>query len=181
MPIDQIIKGDIGVLPTDTIYGIVCSVSAPTSVQRIYDIKQRSYEKPFILLISDLHQLEVLKMQINPAQEKVLRTVWPGPISVIIPCPDPGLQYLHRGTNSLAVRMPKPEWLRQMIEQTGPIIATSANISEQPTPNDIATIQEHLPGLDFYIEGTVGTQPSQLFRIDDKGVLEPVNRRDVSS
>lgn len=170
--IEKLKNGGVGVIPTDTIYGIVALVRFKDSVERIYNIKGRHSGKPFIFLISDVSQLSHLGIHANEKQLAAARKQWPGPVSVILPCPEPTLQYAHRGMDTLAVRLPRPAWLKEIISQVGPIAATSANLAGQPTPDNIKSIKQQLPGLDFYIEGRVSEEASKLIRVKTDGTIE---------
>jgi L-threonylcarbamoyladenylate synthase len=161
--------GKVGVMPTDTIYGIVTSIYFDKSVERIYGIKGRDNAKPFVVLIGSISDLKSLDIEPNSFQMQTVSDIWPGQISAVLPCSSNNLEYLHRGYKSLAVRMPKPEWLREIINETGPIIATSANISGKRPLENISEIRRQMPGLDFYFEGSVGDKPSKLIAIDEDG------------
>lgn len=163
-------------MPTDTIYGIIASTKFPDVIERIYKATGRPQNKPFIILVSDLSQLSGLKIEINDAQMQTLSQLWPGPVSAILPCSSEEMRYIHRGKKSIAVRMPDLEWLRHLIDQTGPIVATSANVSGEPTPDNLADIKNSLPNFDFYIDGPVGDKPSELVVIDSDGLLEWLER-----
>ena len=172
----KIISGQVGILPTDTIFGIVGSALNPSAIERIYSIKGRPDNKPFITLISGYEQLSLLELSLNPAQLSALRNVWPGPNSVIISCESEEMSYLHRGAKSIAVRMPDNKELLELIRLTGPIVATSANVAGQPTPTKLEVIMNQLRGLDFYIDGQVGDKPSSLYKLHDDGSLQEINR-----
>lgn len=120
-------NGSIAVIPTDTQYGIVTSALNPTSVERVYTLRKRSPEKPMIILISKIQQIQEMGITINPKQTEIMKKWWPNPVSLIIPVASPALKYLHRGKNSLAFRMPKDNWLQSLLEISGPLIAPSAN------------------------------------------------------
>ncbi|MCX6713857.1 MAG: Sua5/YciO/YrdC/YwlC family protein, partial [Candidatus Vogelbacteria bacterium] len=79
-------RGGVGILHTDTLYGIVGLALAPVTVERIYRLKKRSDGKPFIVLISSWQDLERINVEITPEQKKILKKVWPGPVSVVLPC-----------------------------------------------------------------------------------------------
>lgn len=172
--VNNIRDGRIGVMPTDTVYGIVGSVRFPETIEHIYQAKGRDFNKPFIVLISDKAQLDDLGIYLDSMQKEILQDLWPGSNSIVLPCYNDMLSYLHRETNSLAVRLPEPQWLIELINQTGPIVATSANISDEETSDDIEIIKEQLPDLDFYYEGDTTDEPSSLYRITDVGRLEQI-------
>ncbi len=120
-------EGGVAVIPTDTLYGLVARADTQSSVQRIYSIKGRTPTKPLIILISSLQDVERFFIQLSDSQKNICEKLWPGKVSIILPCVQEQFAYLHRGTNSLAFRMPKARWLRQLIAQTGPLVAPSAN------------------------------------------------------
>jgi L-threonylcarbamoyladenylate synthase len=173
----ELVNGGIGVLPTDTVYGIVASVKNAEAIEKIYRLTSRPPNKPFIVLVSSSEQLTSLKLSVTPAQRRVLVELWPGPVSAILAVSDDSFEYLHRGVRSLAVRMPALKWLRALTSLTGPIVATSANLSGRPTPAKIEEIKAQLPGLDFYIEGSVGSTPSKLVKMSEDGSIEYLERR----
>src|SRR3989344_2712387 len=98
--------GKIAVIPTDTIYGIVCRARDESAVRRIYELRNRAPGKPCVILIGDLAQLEVFSIKLSPEQKDKLKKYWsfgmaqdkPGPVSVILDCLDDKFSYLHRGT-----------------------------------------------------------------------------------
>lgn len=169
MVIKKIKSGKIGVIPTDTVYGLVADAMQPVGIERIYTIKNRSADKPFIILINDIRQLRQFNIVLSAAQSVSLTKLWQNPVSVILPCPHNAFHYLHRGYESLAFRLPTTIWLKDLIQLTGPIVATSANVSGQAASQDLNEIKKLLAGLDFYLEGVTNTEPSRLARLDDTG------------
>lgn len=125
--------GGVAVVPTDTIYGIVCSALREQSVERVYDIRRRRPEKPCIILIADSADVEQFDITLDEPTRKILDALWPGPVSIVLPCESERFTYLHRGTRTLAFRVPLDEGLRESLRQTGPLIAPSANL-EGATP-----------------------------------------------
>ena len=120
-------KGAVGVLPTDTLYGLVGKALDKNVAERIYRLKKRAPEKPFIILISDIEDLQLFNISLSPKIKNFLRQIWPNPVSVILPTRDKSLEFLHRGTQTLAFRIPKDETLLKIIKETGPLVAPSAN------------------------------------------------------
>lgn len=122
-PITIINNGGVGVLVTDTIYGIVGRALDQNVVKRIYKIKGRDKQKPFIVLISSIADLASFNVTIDNQTEKILKTFWPGSVSIILPCAPKKFAYLHRGANSLAFRLPKKKSLAEILKETGPLVA----------------------------------------------------------
>lgn len=118
----------VAVLRTDTIYGIVGRAQEPSVVARIYELKKRASRKPLIILIAnqeDIHQFTVV---VSEDHINLINNKWPGPVSIIFSLEQPNdYEYLHRGTQTLAFRLPGDERLRMILKETGPLVAPSAN------------------------------------------------------
>lgn len=159
--------GGIGVMASDTIYGLVGRALSEPTVHRMYALKKRNPEKPFIILLSDTQQLELFKVSLTEEMQERLKRYWPGPVSIILPCPYQEFHYLHRGTNSLAFRMPAEESLRKLIAVTGPLVAPSANPEGEPPAQDIPEAREYFNDqVDFYQAGKTTGKASKLIKID---------------
>ena len=94
-------SGGVCIIPTDTVYGLACSVKFPKSVAKIYRLKNRE-GKPGTIIASSVQQL--LDMGFIESEVHRASEYWPGPVSVILKAPD-SLYYLHMGKKSLAVRV----------------------------------------------------------------------------
>src|SRR3989338_599764 len=161
--------GKIGVIPTDTIYGIVTSAFDEKLVEKIYQLRKRAADKPFIILISGLEDLEKFGVQLTDKQKEFLQNHWPNPLSVVLPVLDEKFAYLHRGKNSLAFRMPKDEELLELLKETGPLVSPSANIEGQKPSETIDEAKEYFGNfVDFYIDrGTLKGEPSTLISLNE--------------
>ena len=147
-------KGAIGVFPTDTLYGVVGSALSKRAVERIYRVKGRSEGKPLIILISALSDIKKFGIPLTPEHTTFLNTVWPGPVSIILPCPHTKFAYLHRGTRSLAFRMPKQKSLRDFLKLSGPLTAPSANPQGLKPAHTILEAKKYFANaVDFYVPG----------------------------
>lgn len=151
MNIVESIKNDgVGVIATDTVYGIVARLLSPAAVEKLYRVKHGDIVRPVgTILIASAKQLRgiVSDEYIESASE-----YWPGPVSVILPVV--GLEYAHKGLGSLAFRVPADEQLVEILEQTGPLTTSSANLPMQPTATTIEQAKECFGDqLDFYQDG----------------------------
>jgi len=163
----------IGVILTDTIYGIVGRALDKDVVERIYKIKNRNLKKPFIILISSLNDLEdIFEIKLTLNQRKILNEFWPGKVSVILPCNK--YEHLNRGLNSLAFRLPDKKDLIALIKKTGPIVATSVNKEGDLPAKNIEEARKYFKeDVDFYIDsGEVEAEPSLLVSLKNEDELE---------
>lgn len=149
-----IARGGVGVMPTDTLYGVVGSAFSKKAVSRIYDVKGRNQGKPLIILITELPELKKFGITLSAEQRKFLDSIWPGPVSIILPCKQKKFEYLHRGTKSLAFRMPKNKKLRELLQRTGPLVAPSANPQGLKPAHTIMEAKKYFAEhVDFYLAG----------------------------
>lgn len=168
---EQILKpSSIGVIATDTVYGVVAKASDQTAIERLYALKKRD-DKPGTLIAANTEQLEELGLKHRYL--KAVEQFWPGAVSVIIPSSDPKLAYLHRGKMSLAVRIPDDKKLQKLLEETGPLLTSSANHSGKPTANTIKQAHDYFGDqVDFYEDGgdLSNREASTIIRIIDDAV-----------
>lgn len=171
--VDLIKNQQIGVMPTDTIYGIVGSALSQEAIEKIYQVRKRTPDKPFIVLISSLADLNTFDIKLDKKYLEILNSHWPNPISIILPVPDQKWSYLHRGTNSIAFRIPKDQKLRSFLSQTGPLTAPSANPEGYPISKNILDAQNYFKDqVSFYIDnGHLDGLPSTLVSLE-KGSLK---------
>lgn len=162
-----IAKNGVGIIPTDTLYGLVGRAQDREAVERIYRLKGRQPNKPLIVLISSLDDLSKFKVKADAKTKKVLEKYWPGKVSVILPCPNQEFEYLHRGTKTLAFRLPDYPELIHLITQTGPLVAPSANPEGLPPAKNIKEAREYFGDeVDFYYaKGILKSLPSTLIEV----------------
>ncbi len=155
----NLLKGEkVGVLGTDTIYGLVGLALSKKVVEKIYKLKKRTPSKPFIILISDLSDLNHFNIKINSFTKKLLQKIWPNPVSVVI--------------KTLAFRIPNKPDLLSLLKATGPLVAPSANPEGLPSAQTIKEAKIYFGNnVDFYQdEGKLISEPSTLIEIKDNKV-----------
>lgn len=163
---DRLRSGEVGVIPTDTLYGLVGSALNPKAVERIYALRKRELDKPLITLIADPGDMAKFGASIDERTRQMLEKVWPGPVSVIVPVNSEGSKYIHRGTNSIAFRMPKKPALRALLQQIGPIVAPSANLAGEAPAKSVDDAFGYFGDEVFYLdEGEIQGAASALVDI----------------
>lgn len=164
--------GKIGVMPTDTIYGIVGSALNPDTVEEIYKLRKRTSDKPMIILISSIKDLEKFDVNLTVKQKDFLKKIWPNPVSVVLPCKGENFKYLHRGTKSLAFRIPRDSMLLKILRQTGPLVAPSANFEGEKPSENISDAKNYFGDqVDFYLDGgEISSIPSTLIELKEAEV-----------
>lgn len=163
-------NGSIGVLPTDTLYGLVCVVSDVRAVSRLYKMKNRE-KKPGTIVASSIEQL--VHLGIKRRYLTAVSQYWPGPISIVIPTDNPALEYVDMDVGSLAVRVVADKGLINLLDQTGPLLTSSANMPGKNPANNMAEAQKYFgDSVDFYVDGGdfSSRKPSTLIKIIDDSI-----------
>lgn len=161
--------GVIGVLPTDTVYGLVARAADQEAVGRLYALKDRD-SKPGTIIASSIEQL--VELGLKRRYLKAVSEYWPAPLSVIIPV-GVELSYLHLGKSGLAVRIPDNKELTTLLIKVGPLLTSSANLSGHPPASTVDEARAYFKDkVDFYIDGgdLSGHQPSTIVRVVDDAI-----------
>lgn len=161
--------GSVGVIPTDTIYGLVARATDKQAVDKFYALKPREF-KPDTLIAYSIEQL--VRLGFKRRYVKAVEQFWPGPVSVIVPAP-PELAYLHLGRGSLPVRLPAGNELGKLLQAVGPLMTTSANRPGEPMANTIEEAREiYGDKVAIYVDGgdLSGRLPSTIIRVIDDAI-----------
>lgn len=164
-------QGQVGILPTDTLYGLVASAPSPQAVQRVYDLKGRSDHKPCIVLVDSVQTAQAFGM---PRLElDAVAGYWPAPLSVIFSRLDEKFGYLRRELGWPPLRVPADPVLRDFLAESGPLVAPSANMQGQPPAQTVAEAEAVFGDrVDFYVDGGQRHgEPSTLVRVEKDGSL----------
>ncbi len=164
-------RGAIGVIPTDTIYGICGSALNKKTVEKIYKLRKRNPKKPAIILIGSIDDLKKFHIKLKDWQEKILLKIWPAKISIVLDCPSSKFSYLHRGTKTLSFRIPASKNLLKIISISGPLIVPSANFEGRPSAKNINEAKKYFGSEVFYYgKRKLTGKPSTLIDLTKKPV-----------
>ena len=160
--------GAVGVIPTDTVYGLVCQASDEAAVERIFRSVKPRERKPGTIIAATTGQ--IVDLGIKRRYVQAVEHFWPGAISIELPHQ---VTYLHRGTGRQAFRIPDDEALQGLLHAVGPLQTTSANAPDEPTAQNIANAQAYFGDkVDFYVDtGALGDRPpSTIIRVVDDAI-----------
>jgi L-threonylcarbamoyladenylate synthase len=165
-------NGAVLVLPTDTVYGLVCDVTNKKAVEKIYKIKKRSKSKPLTIFVKDLKMAKEFA-EISKEQEKILVKHWPGKYTFIFKTKKAKKFY---GVNkkTIAIRIPKYKFLNDLLKKIDkPLAQTSANISGAPASTKIDQIIKVIATSDVAILVVDGgdlkkSKPSKIINVTSK-------------
>jgi len=135
--------GVVLVLPTDTVYGLVCDATNIEAVKKIYKIKKRDKTKPLPVFVRDIKMAKKYAV-IDEKQEKFLNENWPGAITVVLKGKK-GLSPLVYKDGTIALRQPNYKLIAEVMAMLKrPLAQTSVNISNQPPLSNAQEIEKVL-------------------------------------
>jgi len=133
--------------PTDTVYGLVCSVTSGAAMDALYEAKGRPPQKALPVLLAGEDQLDRVVATVPEAARRLMARFWPGPLTLVLP----GLPHLPArltaGMGTVAVRVPDHPVLRALARRSGPLASSSANRSGGPECVDAPAVLAQLDGL----------------------------------
>ncbi|MEM0130344.1 MAG: L-threonylcarbamoyladenylate synthase [Thermoplasmatales archaeon] len=173
-----ILGGGTVAFPTETVYGLGANAFDDEACRKIFAIKGRQTDNPIIVHISDFNEISRVSHGLPPGTEDAFRTIWPGPLTVILEKKNIG-DVPTAGLDTVAVRMPAHRIPQMIIRESGvPIAAPSANKSGSPSPVMASEVLEDLDSkADMIIDGGrsfFGVESTVImFREDEIVILRP--------
>jgi tRNA threonylcarbamoyl adenosine modification protein (Sua5/YciO/YrdC/YwlC family) len=137
-------RGELILLPTETVYGLGADAADPRAVAAIFEAKGRPRFNPLIAHVSDAAAAEAIGL-FDAAARALAQAFWPGPMTLVVPVRDRTrvCDLARAGLDSVAVRVPGPAQARAVLSMFGgPVVAPSANRSGRPSPTTFADAVE---------------------------------------
>lgn len=125
-------RGDVVVIPTDTVYGIAADAFSPSAVEKLLAAKGRDRQSPPPVLIGNLNALHALAEFVPDVAKRLAETFWPGALTMILRA-QPSLSWdLGETKGTVALRMPDHKIALALLEEVGPLAVSSANLTGEP-------------------------------------------------
>lgn len=124
--------GELIVLPTDTVYGIGCDAFNDAAVRRLLEAKGRGRDAPPPVLVPGIPTLNALAESVPDEVTRLVKTFWPGALTVIVPARDSLKWDLGETHGTVALRMPNNDVALELLSETGPLAVSSANLTGKP-------------------------------------------------
>ena len=158
-------RGQLVVLPTDTVYGIGADAFEAASVRRLLAAKGRGRDMPPPVLVSAPTTLDALAVGVPSYARALIAEFWPGPLTVVCR-QQPSLQWdLGDTRGTVAVRMPDHEVALELLARTGPLAVSSANLTGKEAATDADEAEAMLgDAVEVLLDGgpTPGSVPSTI-------------------
>ena len=139
-----IARGELIVLPTDTVYGVAADAFTPAAVQRLLEAKGRGRDQPPPVLVAGQAALAALVEEIPEPVQRLVDEFWPGGLTIILPAQASLSWDLGDTLGTVAVRMPDQRVALELLEETGPLAVSSANLTGEAAATSAADAQRML-------------------------------------
>lgn len=139
-------REELVVFPTETVYGVGALANSPSSVHKIFTAKERPANSPLLVHISRFEQALNLVHSFPADARRLAESCWPGPLSLILPAREDIPEIVRGGSPTVGLRMPSHPVARLLIDASGPLAATSANLSGRPSPVTAGDVKADLDG-----------------------------------
>jgi L-threonylcarbamoyladenylate synthase len=162
--VDILNHGGMVAFPTDTVYGLAVLPFQEETVERLYVAKGRSSERAIAVLLGDISQISMVAEELGERSRRLAEKYWPGPLTLIVPKLDSMPQAL-TSTPGIGVRIPDHPFALQLLQMTGPLAVTSANLTGNENTNTAQEVMAQLKGrIHLIIDGgeTPGGIPSTV-------------------
>ena len=157
-------RGAIGVIPTDTVYGLVAKAGSHAAVKRLYETKPRELA-PGTMIGQSV--ADFIALGFDERQLETMAHYWPAALSVVLDATRVE-SYLKQRREAIPVRIPDSPALQELLAHTGPLMTTSANAPGEPTSTTVQMAMDYFgDSIDFYVEGgdLSGRPPSTIIGI----------------
>jgi len=153
-------RGELAVIPTDTVYGVAADAFSPAAVQRLLDAKGRGRESPPPVLIPSIEALDALAETVPDEVRALVAALWPGGLTVILPARSSLAWDLGDARGTVALRMPSNRVALALLAETGPLAVSSANLTGKPAAHTSAEARADLgDSVGVYLsDGEVGAE-----------------------
>jgi L-threonylcarbamoyladenylate synthase len=157
-------SGALVAFPTDTVYGLGALVTDEQGIEKLYAVKGRDNLKAIPVLVGNAGQLAQVVAGLNAPVQRLTGRFWPGPLTLVVPS-RPGLPDRLSPTPTIGVRLPDHPIAQALMERTGPLAVTSANLSGGKDTVTAAQVLDQLGGrIPLILDGgrTPGGAPSSV-------------------
>jgi L-threonylcarbamoyladenylate synthase len=176
-----LLEGGVGIIPTDTVYGLAALAAHEGAVGRLLDIKNRPAGKPLPVHISNVADADKLTFADEPDAAALMEKFWPGPLTLVLRRRS-GVHLPFQRRESLGLRIPDNPFCRRLIKKAGFLVVPSANFSGDPPPASPDEVADGIMGLaDFIVDGGTCGGGLESTVVDLTGGLEVLREGAISA
>ncbi|WP_417561955.1 L-threonylcarbamoyladenylate synthase [Microbacterium sp.] len=147
-------RGELIVMPTDTVYGVAADAFSPGAVTRLLEAKGRGRQSPPPVLVAGRSMMDALVSETPELVGRLVDEFWPGGLTIVLPA-QPSLSWdLGETHGTVAVRMPAHRVALELLEETGPLAVSSANLTGRPAAISAEDAEKMLgDSVTVYLDG----------------------------
>ncbi len=151
-------RGELIVMPTDTVYGVAADAFRAEAVARLLEAKGRGRQSPPPVLVPGIPTLAALAETVTPEIEALAKEFWPGGLTIVVPARSTLNWDLGETRGTVAVRMPAHPIALELLSETGPLAVSSANLSGQPAALSAGEAEDYLgESVAVYLDGGIAS------------------------
>ena len=150
---DVIQKGGIVAFPTETVYGVGIHFNDEEALERLMEAKNRDYSKAITLMVADKADISQYAY-ISPQAQKMIDQFMPGMITLIFKKKESVRDSMTNGKSTIGIRIPDSEFVLSLLKKVGPMLVTSANLSQHSNTTSTQEVLNQLDGrIDLVVDG----------------------------
>lgn len=150
---DVIQKGGIVAFPTETVYGVGIHFNDEEALERLMEAKNRDYSKAITLMVADKADISQYAY-ISPQAQKMIDQFMPGMITLIFKKKESVRDSMTNEKSTIGIRIPDSEFVLSLLKKVGPMLVTSANLSQHSNTTSTQEVLNQLDGrIDLVVDG----------------------------
>ena len=150
--LEKLLKNEVIVFQTDTVYGIGCLVNSEVGVNKIYQLKKREKRNPLSVLCSRISQVKEIVRSFELGEQYAL-SFWPGALTLVYPKNESIGDYITSGLKTVGVRIPHDNIALKILDKFGPMAVTSLNLSSERPILKFEDTLKFEDEVDYIVEG----------------------------
>lgn len=165
-------KGEVVILPTDTVYGLHADAINIDAIKKIDQIKKSN--KPHLMLISNVNMMKPFVKHLSSLQKLVIDKYWPGELTILFEKSDLIPDELTKGSKYVGIRMPNNELILDIIDRyNSPLLSTSSNIANEEVITSVDMLDSQIKDKVAYIYdgGKLDTIASTIIKIENNKII----------
>lgn len=180
--VNAIRRGDLVVLPTDTLYGLAADAFSPPAVAKLLEAKGRGRDMPTPVLVPAVRTLYGLVDEVTDTARELVESFWPGGLTIVMRHAPTLAWDIGDTKGTVALRMPLDAVALAVLEQTGPLAVSSANRTGLAAPTVLAEAARQLgTAVEVYLDGGESGEPIPSTILDLTGDLPKLLREGAVS
>lgn len=151
--VSYIQAGKVVAFPTETVYGLGVQFLNEEALEKLMEAKNRDYSKAITLMVADKKEIDDYAY-VNDDARKIIDAFMPGMLTLVFQKRESVDDVMTNGKKTIGIRIPDHSLVLQLLQQAGPMLVTSANLSNHPNTTTTKEVLEQLDGrIDLVVDG----------------------------